>query len=999
MDIQAQPAPTVRNITVPPSPDDFRNELDFTQGFDPFMNWDSGVPWTKFTVLTAEPDKVYFQNANLRVFHYDFAHGFLPPFKNMTPAQFDEATMGAPGQVRQAVLGAVQTGNSKDGTKTEFGLQLIGSEPFDLATVIKMLSAAKQQLKIANPAQTKFFYFPTAEQALAAAGYAHELEAAGFPISGPERWSTGDQVYAPGWALGRLRFVPHEKIDEQYASGELKPTDILLTDQVPAEVPNLAGVIGLMPGYANSHVAILSQTLGAPYAFPQDEAAREKLLTLEGKTVMFQALGNAVGGQVTVRDVGQISPAMFDDIAALKVAEPLDVTPKKKLGKVGVMVDELGPNDVALVGGKAANYAVLKKALPVDVVSPAAALSFDVWDSFREQKVESTRTPGTQVTLDQEITDRLALARQTIDGQDRPASYPPPDMLRLKAALDGIRALIVATPLGAALEGEIANTLQGPSGAPRFDATRALRFRSSTNMEDLKNFTGAGMYESFTGTLGIDLGTVPPRGNRRGAFEAIRRTMASFYNDNAYLERLRRKVDESKVGMAMLVHYSVPDRTELGNGVATIELSDSGYQARLVSQRGSESVTNPEPGAPRPEVVSVYGSVDGSQEPFVGLEQLSGRVRIGEYVLEFPGDYQKLGEHMRVAAQAFVEARGLTLPATLDLEFKKLNDTNPPHLSIKQIRPVPKIEGVVPTVVLAEQATLETSQGEGGNVLSNHLAKSRWQVKTRDAWLSGPRMNPANGIFESVSVDYVDDGQVKHFEGPLGSFEAYKHTRTTGAGSSAQIQEKWNGPLGAQPPGSTPDNALVTSLNTEHRIEEGPLTLLGDHRVQWDVDLKGQYSAPDPSAAQVVNKQHPKATVLLQQPREPEEHVQDQRSFVAQGVGRNGADVKIVPTYRYAKPSHNVFQDKTARLGEWNKTTIEGLTSQPIELTSFFSQTMNPGHHNFWEEFIFQPSLEELVPAATRAELLEKDIELIYVHTEHPDRIFVAGRDRKWRRL
>ena len=49
----------------------------------------------------------------------------------------------------------------------------------------------------------------------------------------------------------------------------------------------------------------------------------------------------------------------------------------------------------------------------------------------------------------------------------------------------------------------------------------------------------------------------------------------------------------------------------------------------------------------------------------------------------------------------------------------------------------------------------------------------------------------------------------------------------------------------------------------------------------------------------------------------------------------------------------------TAPLSRWDKTVIEGLTSEPIVLRGYYSQTYLPGHHNFWESFIFEPRLEE----------------------------------------
>src|SRR6185503_19138684 len=103
-----------------------------------------------------------------------------------------------------------------------------------------------------------------------------------------------------------------------------------------------------------------------------------------------------------------------------------------------------------------------------------------------------------------------------------------------------------------------------------FNPQRRIRFRSSTNVEDSEHFTGAGLYDSYSGCLlddrdGNTSGPSlcdPEEEDERGVFRAIQRVYASFYNDNAFIERLRLGVDESQVGMAVLVHYSFPDEIE-----------------------------------------------------------------------------------------------------------------------------------------------------------------------------------------------------------------------------------------------------------------------------------------------------------------------------------------------------------------------------------------------------------------------------------------------------
>lgn len=72
----------------------------------------------------------------------------------------------------------------------------------------------------------------------------------------------------------------------------------------------------------------------------------------------------------------------------------------------------------------------------------------------------------------------------------------------------------------------------------------------------------------------------------------------------------------------------------------------------------------------------------------------------------------------------------------------------------------------------------------------------------------------------------------------------------------------------------------------------------------------------------------------------------------------------------------------TAPLKQWKETIIQGLTPEPIVLTSWYAQTYAPGHHNFWEEFIFEPAQEESLPESQRQALEAADIQQIYVFDE-----------------
>jgi len=158
----------------------------------------------------------------------------------------------------------------------------------------------------------------------------------------------------------------------------------------------------------------------------------------------------------------------------------------------------------------------------------------------------------------------------------------------------------------------------------------------------------------------------PTDEDERGVFRAIRKVFASFYFDNAFLERLRRGVDPADVGMAMLVHHSFP--TNSSWPTASPRLSDSaphGGGSSCLAIR-AVSVTNPEGGAIPEEVhVYLYGTYMWAKCAL--LEPRATR-RHGDGLRD---DYLALAVLMRTVADDYAAAIGETR-FLLDYEYKKL---------------------------------------------------------------------------------------------------------------------------------------------------------------------------------------------------------------------------------------------------------------------------------------------------------------------------------------
>ena len=92
------------------------------------------------------------------------------------------------------------------------------------------------------------------------------------------------------------------------------------------------------------------------------------------------------------------------------------------------------------------------------------------------------------------------------------------------------------------------------------------------------------------------------------------------------------------------------------------------------------------------------------------------------------------------------------------------------------------------------------------------------------------------------------------------------------------------------------------------------------------------------------------------------------------------AGIRVDARYEIGVPNlwgGPAFIFKTPLLTHWDKTVVTGLTTEPIELQSRFSQTYFPFHHNFVETLYLEPGLEPGISDETLAELREQNIWMI----------------------
>jgi hypothetical protein len=220
-----------------------------------------------------------------------------------------------------------------------------------------------------------------------------------------------------------------------------------------------------------------------------------------------------------------------------------------------------------------------------------------------------------------------------------------------KAYLKFAAELIEEAPLSSSFLKSVNDQIRA-----HYPATRRIRFRSSTNAEDLPGMSGAGLYTSESGCLRDaeenvagpsacmtqveikrinatiksleSLGASDPRNaelikdlkkklkKKYLVDKAIKKVFSSLWNERAFTSRDYFRIDHSKIYMAILVHPSFIE--EKANGVVLLEKNfsgEGGVRVNIVTQVDDISITNPVyPGAV-PEQILTTVADDGTVAP------------------------------------------------------------------------------------------------------------------------------------------------------------------------------------------------------------------------------------------------------------------------------------------------------------------------------------------------------------------------------------------------
>lgn len=206
-----------------------------------------------------------------------------------------------------------------------------------------------------------------------------------------------------------------------------------------------------------------------------------------------------------------------------------------------------------------------------------------------------------------------------------------------------------------------------------------MRFRSSTNAEDILGFSGAGLYDSKTGIIGDSIKTIE---------KAIKKVWGSLWLERAFLEREYFNIDQNSVAMGILVHRSFPN--EKANGVAiTKNLYRKKYFGTIINVQLEEvPVVNPDESITCDQIICYAGANSKLYDKDI-IEVISySSINNNKLVLSEP-EIIKLTKQLEIIKKHYYfnklyKSKKTYLNYALDIEFKI--DGASRDLYIKQAR-------------------------------------------------------------------------------------------------------------------------------------------------------------------------------------------------------------------------------------------------------------------------------------------------------------------------
>ena len=501
-----------------------------------------------------------------------------------------------------------------------------------------------------------------------------------------------------------------------------RPRDIAIYETLPNELLRVAGIVSTVQQTPLSHVNLRAVQDGVPNAYIRNAVQENDIASLIDSHVHYIVTADGY----TIRAATRVEVDAHYAASRPATAQ----TPERDLSVTAITpLSQVGFGDWNAFGVKAANVAVLGTlGFPAGTVPDGFAIPFYFYDEFMKANNLYTKVREMLADADfqsdyDEQEDELKKLRKKIKKADTP-----------QWIIDALTAMHATYPDG-----------------------QSLRYRSSTNNEDLPGFNGAGLYDSKTPKSAETL--------EDGIDKSLKQVYASLWNFRAFIERDFHRIDHLSAAMGVLVHPNYTD--ELVNGVAVSE--DTIYSVAnkyyINSQVGEDLVTNPDAHSIPEEILL---DRDGTYEVII----TSNQVKAGQLLMT-EAQLQQLRRHLGVIHTHF---KGQYNPAAdepfaMEIEFKI---TSADILAIKQARPwvfshapasnaagTVALSSTQPRVDTPLTATLTDPDGvSGATTWAWHRSPdgtSAWAAITGAASASYTPVTADVGRYLRATASYTDD--------------------------------------------------------------------------------------------------------------------------------------------------------------------------------------------------------------------------------------------------
>ena len=333
----------------------------------------------------------------------------------------------------------------------------------------------------------------------------------------------------PGYAYGELVVVGGSPDAIEVSSNK-----IYVFQRPPADLKPIAGIATVSEGNMVSHVQLLARNLGIPNAALSDENL-EDLKQFNGQNVFY-----------AVSNKGNVIIKAEKDMSAEEVA--LFVKKERKEGKIEVPVEHIvlhetkvlnmrdvdASNSGKICGPKAANLGQLKKMFPEQVVE-GLVIPFGIFRDHMDQDMPE-QNQSYWSFLSAMFKEAIAMEEQGI-AEEEIEHY----QLR---QLEILRTAIKKMPLKADFISQMEHDFKSVLGHALGEIPVFLR--SDTNMEDLKEFTGAGLNLTLFNVV-----------DKEKIFNGIKDVWASPYTERSFKWRQKYLLNPENVFPSILVIPSV----------------------------------------------------------------------------------------------------------------------------------------------------------------------------------------------------------------------------------------------------------------------------------------------------------------------------------------------------------------------------------------------------------------------------------------------------------